>query len=125
MAGCIVNQKEYAQCTITITYDKTTSQGTLMVTGQNKIDPAPTTLLESAVVVGGDGHVTPTGKYHAARWEKDHTSTKYGHLADTPYSKTLLAEMPSGLTSFIYGNWTAGVSTCTALWGQAGIHRPW
>jgi lipoprotein-anchoring transpeptidase ErfK/SrfK len=30
------------------------------------------------------------GNFHASYWEKDHVSKKYGSLADTPYSKTVL-----------------------------------
>src|SRR5208337_3515915 len=95
MAGCTAGDKTFTTCTITITYDPKTSQGTLVVTGQNKGDKDPTVLLTSSVVVGGDGHVTPTGTFTAKSWEKDHVSTKYGTWADTPYSKTKL-----GLNAF-------------------------
>ena len=88
MSGCQAGDKTFSTCTITITYDPKTSQGTLVVTGQNKGDASPTTLLTTSVVVGGDGHVTPTGTFTATTWEKDHVSTKYGTWADTPYSKT-------------------------------------
>ena len=88
MSGCQAGDKTFSTCTITITYDPKTSQGTLVVTGQNKGDKDPTTLLTTSVVVGGDGHVTPTGTFTATTWEKDHVSTKYGTWADTPYSKT-------------------------------------
>jgi RHS repeat-associated protein len=90
MLGCKVGNKEYDTCTITITYDPETSHGTLVVTGQNKGDKKATTLLTSDVVVGGEGHETPTGKFTASFWEKDHVSKLYGSAADTPWSKTLL-----------------------------------
>lgn len=95
MAGCQAGDKKFTTCTITVTYDPKTSKGTLVVTGQNKGDKSPTTLLTSSVVVGGDGHVTPTGTFTAQSWEKDHVSTKYGTWADTPYSKTAI-----GLNAF-------------------------
>jgi RHS repeat-associated protein len=88
LAGCKSGDKTFTTCTITVTYDKKTSKGTLTVTGENKGDKSPSTLLTSSVVVGGDGHVTPTGTFTASYWEKDHVSTKYGSWADTPYSKT-------------------------------------
>jgi hypothetical protein len=88
LAGCQAGDKKFASCTITIVYDKKTSQGTLTLAGQNKGDKEPTTLLTSNVVVGGDGHVTPTGTFTASYWEKDHVSKQYGTWADTPYSKT-------------------------------------
>ena len=90
MLGCKVGKKEYDKCMITVTYDSETSEGTLVVTGQNKGEKNPTTLLTADVVVGGDGHVTPTGKFTASFWEKDHVSKLYGTSADTPWSKTLL-----------------------------------
>jgi lipoprotein-anchoring transpeptidase ErfK/SrfK len=90
LSGCQSGDKKFTTCTITIVYDKKTSKGTLTVTGSNKGDKDPTTLLTSNVVVGGDGHVTPTGTFTASYWEKDHVSTKYGSWADTPYSKTKL-----------------------------------
>jgi lipoprotein-anchoring transpeptidase ErfK/SrfK len=94
-ARCTAGDKTFSTCRITITYDPKTSQGTLVVTGQNEGDKDPTTLLTTSVVVGGDGHVTPTGTFTASSWEKDHVSTKYGTWADTPYSKTTL-----GLNAF-------------------------
>jgi RHS repeat-associated protein len=88
MSGCQAGDKTFSTCTITITYAPKTSQGTLVVTGQNQGDKSPTTLLTTSVVVGGDGHVTPTGTFTATTWQKDHVSTKYGQWADTPYSRT-------------------------------------
>ena len=90
MQGCQAGDKKFTTCTITIVYDPKTSKGTLTVTGQNKGDKDPTVLLTSSVVVGGNGHVTPTGTFTATVWEKDHVSTKYGSAANTPYSKTKL-----------------------------------
>ena len=89
MAGCQSGDKKFDSCTITITYDKKTHEGTLVVTGQNKGDKSATTLLTSSVVVGGDGHVTPTGTFTATRWEGDHTSKVEGRWSETPYSKTM------------------------------------
>jgi len=89
LLGCQSGDKTFATCTITVVYNPETSKGTLTVTGENKGDKNPTTLLTSSVVVGGNGHVTPTGTFTASYWEKDHVSTKYGKWADTPYSKTM------------------------------------
>lgn len=88
MSGCTAGDKTFSTCTITITYNKETHEGTLVVTGENKGDKSPTTLLTSQVVVGGDGHVTPTGTFTATTWSKDHTSTVEGRWSETPYSKT-------------------------------------
>jgi RHS repeat-associated protein len=90
MLGCKVGDQAYTTCTITVVYDPKTSKGTLTVTGQNKGDKKATLLLTANVVVGGDGHPTPTGNFHAANWEKDHTSKLYGWQADTPWSKSPL-----------------------------------
>jgi RHS repeat-associated protein len=90
MQGCQAGDKKFETCTVTIAYDPKTSNGTLRVTGQNKGETQGTVLLTTSVVVGGDGHVTPVGKFTASVWEKDHVSTKYGSNANTPWSKTLL-----------------------------------
>ena len=87
MPGCKYGGKSYSSCTITVVFDPSSWQGVLTVTGQNHGDPGPTALL-TADVVGGPH--TPMGSYHASYWETDHVSKKYGSLADTPYSKTLL-----------------------------------
>jgi hypothetical protein len=63
MQGCTAGDKKFTTCTITIVYDPKTSKGTITVTGQNKGDKDPTVLLTGSVVVGGDGHVTPTGTF--------------------------------------------------------------
>lgn len=76
-----------------IVYDAQTSQGTLYATGTG--NASTTVVLKTDVVVGGNGHVTPTGLFHASWWEKDHVSTLYGNLANTPWSKSLL-----GLNAF-------------------------
>ncbi|MGC2658215.1 MAG: L,D-transpeptidase [Bryobacteraceae bacterium] len=86
MAGCTFQGKAYSSCTITVVLDST-FRGVLTVTAQNHGDSAPSTLL-TADIVGGPH--TPFGNFHASRWEKDHVSKKYGSLADTPYSKTML-----------------------------------
>jgi lipoprotein-anchoring transpeptidase ErfK/SrfK len=87
MPGCQYGGKSYSTSTITIVFDHSTWRGTFTVTGQNNGDATPTALL-TADVVGGPN--TPVGTFHASSWEKDHVSKKYGALADTPYSKTLL-----------------------------------
>jgi len=86
VAGCTFKGKVYSACTITVVLDAN-YRGTLTVTGQNKGDTAATTLLTADIVAGPN---TPLGSFHASSWEKDHVSTKYGSLADTPYSKTVL-----------------------------------
>jgi RHS repeat-associated protein len=88
MKGCQAGDKKFETCTITIVYNPKTSQGTITVTGQNKGDKDPTVLLTGSVVVGGDGHVTPTGTFTAKFWEKDHVSTKYGSFANQKWSET-------------------------------------
>jgi len=75
---------------IVVVYDEKTSKGQLFALG---VDGSKK--LTADIVVGGDGHKTPTGTYHASRWEKDHVSKKYGSYADTPWSKS-----PLGLNAF-------------------------
>jgi RHS repeat-associated protein len=95
LLGCKVGDKTI-ECRIVVVYDKKTSTGTLYVLGKlDKKDKNETVLLKTGVVVGGDGHVTPTGTFTAAYWEKDHVSTRYGFWADTPWSKSAL-----GLNAF-------------------------
>lgn len=89
LKGCKSGGKSFQECTITITYDPASSRGKLVVTGKADGDKGPTVLLESSVVVGGDGHVTPVGTFTASRWGNDHVSKLYGHWANTPYSKTI------------------------------------
>jgi RHS repeat-associated protein len=133
MSGCKAGDKEFTTCTITVTYDPTTSKGTLVVTGQNKGDKEATTLLTADVVVGGDGHVTPTGTFTASVWEKDHVSKLYGSAADTPWSKTALGGNAFGpyqlhikeLDSrgiFIHG--TMGPSWSPTTWGNSLFLSP-
>jgi lipoprotein-anchoring transpeptidase ErfK/SrfK len=86
MAGCQYEGKSYGKCTITVELDSSTWRGTLVVGGQNNGEATIKTLLTADVVAGPN---TPMGSFTAANWEKDHVSTKYGSLADTPYSKTL------------------------------------
>ncbi len=88
MLGCQSGNKKFGDCKVIVVYDKDKSKGTLYLVGQNKGDKHPTILLKTRVVVGGDGHLTPTGTFTASYWEKDHVSTKYGTWANTPYSKT-------------------------------------
>ncbi|MGO9093664.1 MAG: RHS repeat-associated core domain-containing protein, partial [Bryobacteraceae bacterium] len=133
MSGCKAGDKTFTTCTITIVYDKKTSKGTLTVTGQNKGDKQATVLLTSSVVVGGNGHVTPTGRFTATVWEKDHVSTKYGSAANTPYSKTVLGGNAFGpyqlhmkeLDSrgiFIHG--TMGPTWSPVTWGNSIFLSP-
>jgi RHS repeat-associated protein len=95
MLGCQVGDQKYAVCKITVVYNPETSKGTLTVTGQNKGDKKATVLMTGSVVVGGDGHVTPTGNFHAGNWQKDATTNIYGWQASTPWSKSAL-----GLNAF-------------------------
>ncbi len=67
---------------ITVNYSRRTSNGLLKLTEGDKI------LLSGSVVVGGREHPTPTGRFHAGSWEKDHTSKLYGWLSTTPWSKS-------------------------------------
>jgi lipoprotein-anchoring transpeptidase ErfK/SrfK len=133
MAGCQAGDKKFDTCTITVVYDPKTSKGTLTVTGQNKGDKEATTLLTASVVVGGDGHVTPTGTFTAKSWEKDHVSTLYGSAADTAWSKTKLGGNAFGpfqlhikeLDSrgiFIHGTMGPGWSPTT--WGNSIFLSP-
>ncbi len=133
MLGCQVGDQKYSTCTITVVYDPKTSKGTLTVTGQNKGDNNPTTLLTTGVVVGGDGHLTPTGTFTASVWEKDHVSKLYGSAADTPWSKTVLGGNAFGpyqlhikeLDSrgiFIHGTMGPGWSPTT--WGNSIFLSP-
>ena len=133
MAGCKAGDKTFTTCTITVTYNPKTSQGTLTVTGMNKGDKEATTLLTASVVVGGDGHVTPTGTFTAKSWEKDHVSTLYGNAANTPWSKTLLGgnafgpyqlhiKELDGRGIMIHG--TMGPSWSTKTWGNAIFLSP-
>ena len=87
MSRCTYRGKSYSSCTITVLFDPATWRGVLTVTGQIQGEAGPTKLL-IADVVGGPH--TPTGTFHASYWEKDHVSKKYGSLADTPYSKTIM-----------------------------------
>lgn len=75
---------------VVIIYDAKSSNGTLY-----GVDGTGAVVLKSKVVVGGGGHTTPLGSFHGSYWEKDHTSSKYGHFADTPWSKS-----PFGVNAF-------------------------
>jgi lipoprotein-anchoring transpeptidase ErfK/SrfK len=86
MPGCQFEGKSYLQCQIAVVLDDQW-RGTLTVTGQEKTGTPSKTLLVAEVVAGPH---TPLGTFHASKWEKDHVSKKYGSLADTPYSKTIL-----------------------------------
>lgn len=87
MSGCKYDGTSYSSCTITVELDSSTWRGTLTVCGQNFGDGIAKELLTADVVAGPH---TPTGVFSASSWERDHVSTKYGSLADTPYSKTWL-----------------------------------
>ena len=86
MAGCQAGGKSYSSCTIMVELDANNWKGTLTITGQNH-NEAAADLLTAEVVAGQN---TPMGTFHASAWETDHVSKKYGSLADTPYSKTLM-----------------------------------
>lgn len=92
LLGCKVGEK-VVDCRVVVRYNEETSQGTLTVVG--KVEKKDKILLKGYVVVGGKDHKTPTGQFHAAAWEKDHVSKKYGSAADTPWSKS-----PLGLNAF-------------------------
>ena len=133
MEGCQAGDKKFSTCTITIVYDSTTSKGTLTVTGQNQGDKDSTVLLTSSVVVGGNGHVTPTGTFTATIWEKDHVSKKYGGAADTPYSKTMLGgnafgpyqlHMKELESQGVYIHGTMGPSWSPVTWGNSIFLSP-
>ena len=128
MQGCQAGDKKFDTCTITIVYDPNTSKGTLTVTGQNKGDTQGTVLLTSSVVVGGDGHVTPTGTFTASVWEKDHVSTRYGSAANVPFSKTSIGGNAFGPYQLhikeldsrgIYIHGTMGPSWSPFTWGSS------
>jgi lipoprotein-anchoring transpeptidase ErfK/SrfK len=87
MPGCTYAGKRYASCTINVLFNDSTWRGALSIVGKNTGEASGTVLL-TANVVGGPH--TPVGSFHASYWEEDHVSTKYGSLADTPYSKTKL-----------------------------------
>lgn len=133
MEGCQAGDKKFQTCTIKIVYDPKTSKGTLTVLGQNKGDKNPTVLLTSSVVVGGDGHVTPTGTFTATVWEKDHVSTKYGNAANTPWSKTVLGGNAFGPYQLhmkeldsrgIYIHGTMGPGWSPSTWGNSIFLSP-
>lgn len=133
MEGCKAGDKTFTTCTIKIVYDPKTSKGTLTVLGQNKGDKDPTVLLTSSVVVGGDGHVTPTGTFTASVWEKDHVSTKYGNAANTPWSKTVLGGNAFGPYQLrmkeldsrgIYIHGTMGPGWSPVTWGNSVFLSP-
>ena len=95
MLGCTVNGKQ-TDCRVVVVYNKDKSKGTLFLIGatgkgRNKKEK---TLLKGKVVVGSNGK-TPTGKFTASYWEKDHVSTRYGWQANTPWS-----ESPMGINAF-------------------------
>jgi hypothetical protein len=99
----------------------------------NQGDRNPTVLLTSSVVVGGDGHVTPTGTFTATVWEKDHVSTKYGNAADTPWSKTALGGNAFGPYQLhmkeldsqgIYIHGTMGPGWSPVTWGNSIFLSP-
>jgi RHS repeat-associated protein len=104
MLGCKVDGKD-TSCSIVVVYDPETSKGTLYVIAKvekkdedgnvvkdekGNVVKEDKVVLQTDVVVGGDGRVTPTGNFHAAYWKQDHKSSKYGFWADTPWSKTKL-----------------------------------
>ncbi len=130
MQGCKAGDRTFTTCTITIVYDPKTSKGTITVTGQNKGDKDPTVLLTGSVVVGGDGHVTPTGTFTAKSWEKDHVSTKYGSWASTKWSDSSWGKNVFGPFQLhiqeldkqgIYIHGTLGPSWSPTTWGNTVV----
>ena len=75
---------------VIVVYNPDTSTGQVFVVGHDG-----TILLHGDVVVGGKDSPTPTGTYHALRWESNHVSKKYGTYANTPWDKS-----PLGLNAF-------------------------
>jgi len=133
MLGCTAGDKHFSKCTIIIVHNPKTHKGTLTVVGENEGDSSPTVLLTSDVVVGGDGHVTPTGTFTATYWEKDHVSKLYGSAADTPWSKTKLGfnafgpyqlhiKELEGRGIMIHG--TIGPSWSPTTWGSSFFLSP-
>jgi hypothetical protein len=86
MARCTYNGKSYERCTISVTFPAGIWTGVLTLNGNEEAGGSE--VLLKAEVVGGPH--TPMGTFHASYWETDHVSKKYGSLADTPYSKTIL-----------------------------------
>lgn len=130
MKGCQAGDKKFETYTITIVYDPKTSKGTITVTGQNKGDKDPTVLLTGSVVVGGDGHVTPTGTFTATTWEKDHVSTKYGSWANTKWSDSWVGKNVFGPFQLHIGeldkqgimiHGTLGPSWSPTTWGNTVV----
>jgi lipoprotein-anchoring transpeptidase ErfK/SrfK len=95
MAGCTADGKSYSSCTITVIFDGQ-SNGKMTVTGQNKGDQTASVLFTGLCVVGGRDTPTPTGNFHASRWEKDHVSSKHLAHEDVPYSKTRFGDNAFG-----------------------------
>ena len=113
---------------IVVVYDSKTSKGTLYVVNGSGKDQR--IVLQGGVVVGGNGHVTPTGNFHAGSWEVDHTSKLYGALANKAWSKSFLGLNAFGpyqlhiqeLESkgiYIHGTMGPGWSPTTAISGLA------
>jgi len=130
MKGCQAGDKKFETCTITIVYDPKTSNGTITVTGHDKGDKVPTVLVTGSVVVGGDGHVTPTGTFTATTWEKDHVSRKYGSWANTKWSDSWIGKNVFGPFQLHIGElekqgiWihgTLGPSWSPTTWGNTVV----
>jgi len=75
---------------VVVVYNPDTSTGQVFAVGHDGA-----ILLHGDVVVGGKDSPTPTGTYHALRWESNHVSKKYGTYANTPWDKS-----PLGLNAF-------------------------
>jgi lipoprotein-anchoring transpeptidase ErfK/SrfK len=75
---------------VVVVFNADTSTGEVFA-----VAPDGSILLKGDVVVGGKDSPTPTGTYHALRWESNHVSQKYGSYANTPWDQS-----PLGLNAF-------------------------
>jgi lipoprotein-anchoring transpeptidase ErfK/SrfK len=75
---------------VVVVFDSDTSTGQVFAVGADG-----SILLKGDVVVGGKDSPTPTGTYHASRWESNHVSKQYGSYANTPWDQS-----PLGLNAF-------------------------
>ncbi len=75
---------------VIVVFDADTSKGQIFAVGQDG-----SIKLHGSVVVGGKDSPTPTGTFHASRWESNHVSKKYGSYANTPWDQS-----PLGLNAF-------------------------
>ncbi len=95
MAGCIYNGQQFDLCTITVVFGQD-PEGSVTVTAGKKGDQTLIQVFRGSCVVGGPDSPTPTGTFHASRWEKDHVSSKRLPHEDVPYSKTRFGDNAFG-----------------------------